>query len=190
MRSHVAAGLVVALAGPAFAQAPGDVPPAPPQDQKSLSTALEWSLGVSAIGVAGLAATAAMTSSSAGQRSAMLSFGAIGLLVGPSIGRMYAGTWFSGGEVVRAVGLTAIVMGEAIEQACLGPQRHCDSSPRFDAGPIIAGGVVMLVGAAWDLRMTPEDIERRNHELSLSLHPTPIITPSGATAGLGLSGRF
>ena len=191
MRSLVAAGLVVALAGPAFAQAPGDVPPPPPQDEKSLATALEWSLGVTAIGVAGYAGAAAMTHASPGARSAMFSFGGLGLLVGPSIGRIYAGTWFSGGEVVRAVGLGVIVMGEAIAQSCVGQPHGCNSTtPRFDAGPILAGGAVMLLGAAFDLGAIPEDVERRNHELGLSLHPAPIITPSGATAGLALSGRF
>jgi hypothetical protein len=190
MRSLVA-GLLVALAGSAAAQTPDD-PPAPRSDEKSLSTAMEWSLGVTTIGVAGLAATAAMTTSSAGARSAMFSFGGLGLLVGPSLGRMYAGTWFSGGEVVRAVGLTVIVMGEAIATSCLGtPHGTCNSAtPRFDAGPIAAGGAVMLFGALFDLGAIPGDVARHNRELDLSLHPAPILTSRGTAPGLALSGRF
>ena len=190
MRSLVAAGLVVALARVASAQTPDDPPSS--QDEKSLSTAMEWSVGVTTIGVAGLAATATMTHASPGARSAMFSFGAMGLLVGPSIGRMYAGTWFSGGEVVRAVGLTVMVMGEAIASSCLGaPHGSCNSAtPRFDAGPIAAGGAVMLLGALFDLGAIPEDIERRNRELGLSLHPMPIVTPQGTTPGFAVSGRF
>jgi hypothetical protein len=185
MRSLVAAGLVVALAGVASAQTPDD-PPAPGQEKKSLDTAMEWSVGVTIVGVAGLTASAAMTSSTAGARSAMFAFGGLGLLVGPSIGRMYAGTWFSGGEVVRAVGLTAIVMGEAIEQMCTGPQHKCDSSPRFDAGPIAAGGAVMLLGALFDLGATPGDVEQHNAHLI----PAPLQTPGGTAPGFALAGRF
>ena len=190
MRSLVAASLVVAPAGPASAQPPDDPPHA---DDKSVATAMEWSVGVTTLGVAALAGTAAMSSSTSGAKYPLFAFGTLGLLAGPSLGRIYAGHYLSGGQVVRVVGLGVMVMGEALASACLGQPRStsCNSqTAKLDAGPILAGGAVMLLGALFDLAETPSDVERFNRESNVSLRPAPLVTASGTAPGLALSGRF
>jgi hypothetical protein len=175
-RAIVAMLLVSATAG---AEPPG-------KPHKALRAALGWSLGVTAFGVAtGIAATHA----DRGAQFALLGFSGTSLLVGPSIGRFYAGHYVSAGLVTRVIGLGVFSMGQALQ--CL-PQNErsistCGARLQFD-GTAYVGAGIMVLGAMWDLASIPEDVADYNSHATLI--PTALRTPTGIAPGLALVGQF
>jgi hypothetical protein len=179
----------VVIASTSVGHAQPGLTPEEVRPEKSVATALAWSLGVTAVGVA--ASVDAVVAKDPGQQSAMFAFGAVGLLVGPSIGRIYAHHTWSGGLVARLVGFTGVVLGESIASACLGgPRGACPATPIKTSPFIDAMAGVVVLGALFDLATTPEAVDDYNHEHA-SVVVAPIRTPANATVpGLALVGRF
>ena len=156
---------------------------------KSLRTALGWSLGVTAVGVAtGIAAT---RTSDPGAQSALVAFSGMSLLVGPSIGRVYTGHYVTAGVVVRVLGFGAFVMGQAMECLPMGGSPNASGTCRSRLGldgPAYLGAGIMALGAAWDLASIPGDVDDYNAHVALT--PTVLRTPNGIGPGLALAGQF
>jgi hypothetical protein len=170
--------------GSARAQ-PGLTPEQPVHPKKSVTTALAWSLGITGIGIA--AGVDAAVAKDPGEQSAMFAFGAVGLLVGPSIGRIYAHHTFSAGLVIRLVGFGGVVVGESIASACLnGPRTTCPDTPVHITPAVELMAGVMALGALFDLATTSEAVDDYNASLVVA----PIRTRDGTAPGLAYAGRF
>jgi hypothetical protein len=173
MRVIVVAVVVLGLASAVRAD-PRDEP------AKSVATAMAWSIGVTAVGVA--AGIDAAVARDPGQQSAMFAFGSLGVLVGPSIGRIYAHRPWSAGLAIRALGFTGVVMGEVIAQLPQQRPRFQDTSPSpvQMTGLVYAMAGVMALGALMDLASTPSAVDDYNHSIA--------IVPTGT--GLAVAGSF
>ncbi len=180
------AGALLLLARPAFAQE--DDPPAP----KRADIALGLSLAGTAAGATALFAAGATD-------RAPLALSGLGLLVvGPSLGHIYAG---EAGRALRhsAVRAGAVaVMGAGLLVAwsspcAFGPENH-DHCPnardRLGLGIIAAGALLGAGSAVYSIIDAPRAATRTNRAQP-ALAVTPLTGPAGSTGpGLSLAGRF
>jgi hypothetical protein len=130
-------------------------------EPKSAEAATWWSIGVTAGGVAALAGMAA--SHDQGQQAALMSMGGLALLVGPSIGHIYAHDPWTIGLGLRATGFTLAVMAESLGQiggvSGSGCTHDCHGTGP-STGALATAGVIALVGTLLDLATTPEAVHR------------------------------
>lgn len=181
----VVVAALILTASPALAQ-PGASPvltqPAgEPLEAKSEQAAL----GLSLLGtVVPFAVTVA--AASADQPELALA-GAIGMLVGPSLGHWYAGRFVTGGMLMRGAGAALMLGGvvQALDE--LGCDGSCGSSD--GATLVIAGAAVFVGGTLYDLA-TAGRAARKWNERHLDMGPTVVSSASGPVPGLGVAGSF
>jgi hypothetical protein len=143
---------------------------APPRD-KSEATALLLSLGSTSLGWA-----AAFGGVDGDDAEVEGTIAVTGLLLGPSVGRWYAGTALTGGLALRAGGAALMLTG------------FCPKEPECTNhdGLTHAGLAVFVLGTVWDIVQAPRDARARNRR-GLDLTPMVLAVPSGVAPGLGLS---
>lgn len=181
-------GLVLTLSTTALAQPGQDLEepthgmqPAPVEESnENVATALAVGTTLAGLGIA--VAAVRYENSGAGL------VGLAGLLIGPSVGHLYAGEWVHalGTSAVRTAGgfvfLVGLIEATSTEQSSGG-----GSSPHSD------GRSMMLLGGAAYVLTTIYDIydarraARRSNEHALAVVPT---VGQNATVGLMVAGRF
>jgi hypothetical protein len=161
--------------------------PEPSPEPKSADAATWWSIGVTAGGVAALAGMAA--SHDKGQQAALMSMGGLAVLVGPSLGHIYAHDPWTVGLGLRATGFTLAVLTESFAQIGgvqgSGCTHDCHSNGP-STGALATAGVIALVGTLFDLATTPEAVHRYNATLVVA----PVQARDGVAPGLALAGQF
>ena len=198
MRFTASIAVVVVATAVAHADPPGLTTPTltPPHEahRKSVATALALAIGTTAVG-AGLLFAAdrenATAQFNAGPEFLLISGGA-GVLVGPSLGRIYAHDPWSWGLLIRTVGFAAYAGGGALSGTCnVGPgspggSYGCNSPPIA-----IAGGIVYVVGSLLEIESTPDAVERYNRRHGMiDVGVAPVVAPGGRGGGLGVVGRW
>lgn len=144
------------------------------------------SLGGTAVGWGLLVASAHMRTSDA--TTAMALTGAVGTLVGPSLGHWYARSFWSRGLGIRLASLATASVGFAMFA------RHTfdhKESGGDDLGffLFVAGGFGYVTGSFYDISMASaaaDHYNARNHQLSV----LPVVNPATRSYGLALGGRF
>jgi hypothetical protein len=113
--------------------------------------------------------------------------GAIGMLVGPSLGHWYAGRYATGGLLMRGAGV-ALVLGGLVQAL---DDLGCDGSCGGSDGETlaIAGAAVFVGGTLYDLA-TAGRAAREWNERHLDMGPTVVSSASGPVPGLGVAGSF
>jgi hypothetical protein len=172
--------LVAALSTLAHAEPlPATRKPAPSESAASpkkplIALALSLSGAALGWGILGLGESDAVYWSAAGA-----------MVIGPSLGRYYAGDYFGPGIVLRGAGVAALFLnGEGChDRSC----SDLESNARQALIPL--GLLAYLGGTFWDIARAPHDAEDWNRT---HLIVSPVALQSGAhlAPGLGLSGRW
>lgn len=191
----VAASIILALAGSASAQpgmtepvpAPAPAaPPAPTGGELNEGTALALSL-VGTVGSWALFIGSAYMSEGGDGSGVLTTVGAIGVLVGPSIGHWYAGKYVTRGLGLRALGVAAAFTGAmvALSECGLFSEEPCDPT----GGETIAllGAGLFIAGTVDDIVTAPGRVRRHNERLA-GLAVAPVLTQH--SAGFAIGGRF
>jgi hypothetical protein len=194
-----AASIVLALAGPAFAQpgmtepapAPAPMPPpAPTGGELSESAALGLSIG-GTVGSWALLIGAAHYSKDGEGAGVLGTFGAIGVMVGPSFGHWYAGKYVTRGLGLRALGIATVVAGAmfVVSQCPLFAESENGDGCDDTGGAMIAlvGAGLFVAGTIDDIATAPGRVRKHNARLS-GLAVAPVLTQH--SAGFALGGRF
>jgi hypothetical protein len=185
------AGALLLLARPVLAQE--DAPPAP----KRADIALGLSLAGTAAGAVALFAA----STDGAADTAPIAVTGIGLLVlGPSLGHLYAGET---GRALRHAAVRAgavAVMGAGLLVAwsspcAFGPENddHCPNArDRIGVGIIAAGAALGVGSIVYSIIDAPRAADRSNRaQPALAITPVPVISPNRSTGpGLSVAGRF
>jgi hypothetical protein len=161
--------------------------PDPAPEPKSAEAATWWSIGVTTGGVAALVGMAA--SHDKGQQAALMSMGGLSLLVGPSIGHIYAHDPWTAGLALRGAGFTLAVLAESFAQIGVSGTGRCISDCHSNGpstGALATAGVIALVGTLLDLGTTPEAVHRYNATLVVA----PVQARDGVAPGLAFAGQF
>ena len=156
-------------------------------EPKSAEAATWWSVGVTAGGVAALVGSAA--SHDQGQQAALMAMGGLAVLVGPSIGHIYAHDPWTLGLGIRATGFTLAVLAESIGQIGTSGYGRCAvdcHSTGPSTGALATAGVIALVGTLFDLGSTPAAVHRYNATLVVA----PVQARDGVAPGLAFAGHF
>ena len=190
---HLAVVAVLALASPAFAQAPGEVAPqGVAQKQKDPAIAVGLSLGVPLAGFVTI-----MASGSEG--GALLGVGA--MYLGPATGHWYAGQIGGYGLTARAIAAVSIVHGFSLldQQGldCLGlSDSECAAAEarwddEADRGALFFyGGLALWAGSTiYDAVAARSATQRWNRERAV-LTPSVISVAGARVPALTLSGSF
>jgi hypothetical protein len=188
MRALVLA--VILVSSIAHAQPPGLTEPTAPQfAPKKKSTAMWLTLGTMAAG-AGLLAVG-----EAQQQSGVAILGGAALLVGPSIGHIYADHTWNTGLAVRASGVATFGVGMLAASRCwaypdISPpsaseQRTCN----IGSAAAMVGAIAAVVGTITEVATTPSAVEDYNRAHA-SFTVAPIQTQNGIAPGVALAGRF
>jgi hypothetical protein len=195
LRRHAAGVIAVMLA---FAQTAHADAPSSDTEPLSSAAATSLSLGVTAAGGA-LIGSAWATDNHDLRGLAVIAGGAV-LIVGPSVGHWYAGTFRpTTGAVVRYAGLGVAAVGLAVAvENCHGEIAYDDfihsCSPRdstFGMAAIGVGLAGVLAGAIYDVWTVPADVRRENARRAstgMAWTVSPLYTP--AARGLSLAARF
>lgn len=121
--------------------------------------------------------------------SAVSTLGAIGFLIGPTAGHVYAGHTWNAGLGIRLASLGAVVMGVA---SC--SNDGCTDGNGGGAAALIIGGVIGFgVGTVYEVATAPQAARdyNREHGLDLQLSVIPVRDARNTTSpGFGLVGRF
>ena len=175
----------------------GSAQPANPEP-KNPKVALALSAGTTVIGGGLLIAAAALTDSQSNFKKdpAVLGFiagGVATILVGPTLGHVYAGRTWNRWLRLRLVGAGAVVAGGAIAlsgggDACGFPGARCSGaqSAAFLLGSLLmaGGAVTYVVGMSAEIGSAPHAADRYNRQLSI----TPLATSQAL--GLAMNGTF
>lgn len=112
--------------------------------------------------------------------------GAVGMLIGPSLGHWYAGQYVTGGLLIRGAG-AALVLGGLVQALDdFGCEGSCGSE---GATLALAGAAVFIGGTLYDLA-TAGRAAREWNEKHLDMGPMVVSSVSGPVAGLGVAGSF
>ena len=180
---------MLAVAAPAFAQAPGEVEPiapAPAAAPKNPSTALALSLGFTAAGTAMLL----LGSSSHSSTTEGLGFGL--MYLGPATGHWYAGEVGGTGLALRALGAlgasTAVIIA-------VGDDGCDDEQPCSDHGALITGLLIASAGAwigstIYDIATAPTSARSWNRAHGVAFGPTAMVSRGRSVPGVAVGLRF
>lgn len=120
--------------------------------------------------------------------------GAVGSLILPSLGQIYAGQPFTWGQPIRVASTAVLAVGAHEALKCFG-FRWGDSPPPCEndrdlAGTlIVAGAIGYGVGALYDIATAGSAVDNFNRKHQL--RAAPLVAPgAGTTVGLGFSGTF
>jgi hypothetical protein len=197
MRAPVIA-VAIAIAAPSVAVAqPSLTEPSSPYDfvkpttpeYKSPQTATALAIGASAVGIGGMILGAKMHD---GGDTPIMMLGGLVAILGPSAGHWWAEQRFelTAGFGIRLIGasIAGIGFARAIDFGC--KNNVCNAplqNPQSNA-MLGIGAATVAVGMIWDIATAGRAAERANARYSVS--PTVVSTPTGATPGLGVTGRF
>jgi hypothetical protein len=171
----VAAAVLVGSLGAAHAD---------PDEPRSPTVATFLSLG----GVVGSGLVMAVGAGMDGSASSvMVLAGAASLLVTPALGEIYSGRYLSAGTLTRVAGagLAAAGVGCALSSI-----NHGGCGEALFTGMVAVGAGVFVTGAVLDLALAGTAAEDFNRKHGFAIAPGAIVTPSGSSPTLGLSGRF
>jgi hypothetical protein len=203
-----AAVLAVLLASSiAHAQPPGLTDPTvdQPLKLKKKSTAMWLTLGTMAAGAGLFAAGEALYQqpgcyNSCLPQQGLAIVGGAALLVGPSVGHIYAGHTWNAGLGIRLGGMTTFALGwlalapcfvhPAAVQTPVDPQNNGSSSTCAIGGAAVAlGAIATVAGTVTEVATTPSAVEDYNRAHA-ALTVAPIQTQNGIAPGVALAGRF
>jgi hypothetical protein len=155
-------------------------------EDKNPALAVTLSVGVPTLGVVAIAA-----SDNGGAKL----LGASALLIGPSIGRWYAGDGSTTGILVRGAGGVAAIVGVAMmvsasEADCVADDTPCSSqeSQKAIGGALALGGAGVWIGSTiMDIVLAERAAVRANeHHVAIA----PGLVGSSHAPGLVVAGRF
>jgi len=155
-----------------------------PSEEKSPATAAMLSVSIPLLG-------AAVAVASHGSAAPAL-VGASALLVGPSVGRWYAGESAGLSLGLRATGVLAVGAGlvgmYGISEAdCRANDQPCHSPVPYEA--LAIGGATVIVGTwAYDVVQAKRGADRWNAKHAVSV--TPGLVGSNSAPGLFVAGQF
>jgi hypothetical protein len=210
MRAFVLGTLVAfafALVASSTAHAqPGMVEPQPPRaSPKSTAAAVSLALGTTAAGVVMLAIGANMEKNCFGTctgADTLERFGALAVVVGPSLGHVYAGHTWNAGLGIRLAGMAALGVGVIAMLPCYvtasvpagtGNYSNGNSSATCEIGKaaLLLGATATVVGTLTEIVTSASAVSDYNDAHSLpAITVTPIRTVSGVAPGLSFVGRF
>ena len=176
MNKLAVAATLILTASPALAQPAAREPP----EEKSEQTAL----GLSLLGT--IAPVALLIGAAKADQPELATAGAIGMLVGPSLGHWYAGRYVTGGMLVRGGGTALMLAGVVRAIGSLDCEERCSD----DGGVLMAAGAVMFVGGTLYDLATAGRAARAWNEQHLDLGPTVVRGASGPVPGFGVAGSF
>jgi hypothetical protein len=121
-----------------------------------------------------------------------LLYSGLGLgMVAPSFGHWYAGHWLTWGMAIRTAAAAITVYGvslkhpQACDDALPGEVKMCESVTAKGLTLISLAAIAYIGGVAYDVRNTPDAVERYN-KFHASLVPTAM--PHGG--GVAITGQF
>jgi hypothetical protein len=172
---------------------------APPEftPVKSHLAAYAWAVGATVLPMA-YYAYAGFNQHYGYKRAIPLTILGTGLVVGPSAGQFYAGSWGKGlvgvGIRVAVVPVGALVGGI---MAIAADNEPFNDLAAFGAGMLLVGGAGYIVGTVYSMKDTPRAVERANErarkefEAKLSLSPMLYPTRDGRfVPGLAFNASF
>lgn len=150
----------------------------PETSPKNPDVALELSLGIT------LGGLALAVGGSSFDSAPMTDTGVLALLVGPSVGHIYAGEGWNGGLGVRLIGGGALgLLGVVVFLGCVDECLHDPSRPTSEK-LFIAAGLVEVAGSIYEITTAPSAADRYNREHGFEAK----IVPTGN--GVAVVGRF
>ena len=174
----------LAFAAPALLAAPSAHADAPSERSPALATGL--ALAPSAVG-AGLIAIGI-----AGDGSDAFGVGLATVVVGPSLGHIYAGSyWRAAGMIgLRTAGLGLVAVGAIGENGFADgtPSEADDRGFPVNAGTV-AGLTIIAASAIFDIHDAPA-AARRYNQRQVAVAPTVLSSAHGAVGGLAVVGQF
>ncbi len=179
----------------AHAEPPGlTVPTARPVEHKSKSVAMWFTLGTMTAGTALLALDVPLAQHSTCTDSCALLeviavTGGAALLVGPSIGHLYAGHLWNAGLGIRLGGMVSLGIGWLVLMPCMQPNGPSGGTCAMGGTLATLGALATVAGTVTEVATTPsavDDYNRAHATLTLA----PIRTQDGIAPGLALAGRF
>jgi hypothetical protein len=189
--------LVLVVAGSATAHAqPSLTPAAPPAGasddvgDKDPTTATTLSVLGSLAPFGMIIVAGQLDQDSKGAANVLGVGGAIGLVVGPSLGHWYSGEFFTGGMAMRGIGGAVFVAGAMSSFGDCFLKEHCDSS-NGDAAMLI-GGILYVGGTIYDIATAGSAAREynRTHRRGPSFQVGPTVVGAHASPGFGVAGTF
>ena len=177
------------------AMAPQAIDQAPPRAEKSEAAATGLAIGVTAAGYA------LAFSGVANRANSSALGGAIGAMIGPSAGHIYAGETKHalGMSALRGVGVTTFAVGlfmgfaRGDGAACCGSSHGGDADGNAALGTMAAGAALFIGGTVYDLYDAHRAATRANERAAarqLAIIPVLSHGTQGASAGLALTGNW
>jgi hypothetical protein len=171
----VAAVVLVGSMGAAHAE---------PDEPRSPTVATFLSLG----GVVGSGLVIAAGASMDGSAQTMVELaGVASLLVTPALGGIYSGHYLSTATIARAAGASLAAAGVGCAAYAI---NHGGCGEELFTGMVVAGAGLFIGAAVVDLAAAGTAAEDFNRKHGFAVAPGAIVTPSGSSPSLGLSGRF
>jgi heme A synthase len=117
-------------------------------------------------------------------------------VITPSLGEFYAGQYLTYGMAARVLGAglaTFALTNETKTQTCDGATMSSQQCTTLLGGGLALLGVAAIAfvgGMAYDVADAPSAVDTWNQSHGFMLEPTAIVTPTGTTTGVALSGYF
>ena len=162
--------------------------PSPEVSQKSPSTAVLLSLGITA------ASYVTLISAADNDNEDLVLVGFIGTYLGPSTGQWYAGQIGGLGLGLRAAGFVSFVYGfsQVLESECDYEYDDCSDSDGDAGGFLMLAGAGLWIGSSiYDVVLAKRAADSWNARHNVGLAPIAAKDASGhAAPGLAFTGRF
>ncbi|HUJ59665.1 MAG TPA: hypothetical protein VLX92_14270 [Kofleriaceae bacterium] len=183
MRRWIFAALLVATAAP---RARADDRPRRSHRSPALATALSIAGTVAPAALLGLASQSTPFDGPIhlddGAVAALVTGGAVGMVIGPSAGNIYAGHVLTEGLALRLAGAIGFLIGYDV----------LSTEGNQSSGIVFAGLGLGLVaaGTIYDIQTASRDAERYNERHAIQLVPTAIAQGHTRVPGVAIVGQF
>jgi hypothetical protein len=182
---------LVLVTSVARAEAPGQIPVVaaplvrlPPSGPKNPNVALALSLGAT------MSSYYLVASGDDRTRSII---GGAALLVGPSLGHLYAHHWWTKGLTLRLAGAAVAIEGASLRGSCASLLASCTGlNPGMGVALVLAGSTAIVAGIVWDIARAPAAARAYNraHDRGVTFGPAAIRGAATTSPGLAFVGRF